>query len=54
MPKSMGEDAEMDARMERCVKRVMQDGHGKVAAIKICKASMMGPHGETPRKGSRG
>lgn len=45
-----GDTPENDARMERCIDSVMKSGHGKVAAIKICKSSLFGPKG----KGSRG
>ena len=30
-----------DARIEACVARVMKQGHDKVSAIKICKASIL-------------
>ena len=35
-----GDTPEVDARMERCVEKVMGEGHGKIAAIAICKFSI--------------
>ena len=42
MPKSMGGDnAENDAKMERCVTSVMKTGKSKESAIRICKVALM-------------
>ena len=42
MPKEMGGDNKMmDAKMEKCVMKVMAQGKAKSNAIAICKSSMM-------------
>lgn len=41
-----GDNATNDAKMERCVTKVMAEGHTKLSAILICKASI--------QKGNRG
>ncbi len=43
MPKGL-DTAEMNAKMERCVEKVMDSGKGKISAIKICKASLIKAH----------
>jgi len=35
-----GDNAANDDKMERCVQRVMAQGHDKVSAIRICKYSL--------------
>ena len=35
-----GDNTKNDALMERCVTHVMAQGHDKVSAIRICKASL--------------
>ncbi len=42
MPYNMkgGDTPEKDAKMERCVSDLQSQGHDKVSAIKICKASI--------------
>lgn len=40
LPKEM-DTPENNKRMERCVQQVCKEGKGKVAAIKICKMSLM-------------
>jgi len=43
VPKSKGGDnEENDSKMERCVEKVMAEGHSKESAIKICKSSIFG------------
>lgn len=32
---------EINAKMERCVEKLMRDGYDEDAAIKICKANIM-------------
>lgn len=36
-----GTTPEQDKKIEHCVARLMGEGHDKVSAIKICKASVM-------------
>jgi len=38
--KSGGDSAANDAKMERCVQRLVSDGRDKVSAIRICKAAI--------------
>lgn len=38
--KTGGDTPAVDAKMERCVASLMDKGHSKVSAIKICKASL--------------
>ena len=48
-----GDNAANDAKMERCVTKVMAEGHTKLSAILICKASIQGTtKGNRGRKGS--
>lgn len=35
-----GDTPANDQKMQRCVQQVMQQGHSKLAAILICKASI--------------
>lgn len=53
LKKSLGGDTKSaDVRMERCVTKVMGEGHDKVAAIKICKSSIQ--HSLALRKAIKG
>jgi hypothetical protein len=47
-----GDTPEVDARMERCVQKVMAEGHSKVSAVLICKASIQKGLGNRRRKGT--
>jgi hypothetical protein len=40
--KTGGDTPARDAKMERCVSDVMGQGHNKLRAILICKASIQG------------
>ena len=41
LKKSVGGDTPaLDAKMERCVSNLQAQGHDKVSAIRICKASI--------------
>lgn len=43
LPKAQGGDTPAkDAKMERCIAKVMAEGHSKLQAILICKASIDG------------
>lgn len=45
-----GDTAANDAKMARCITDVMAQGHDKLQAILICKASVQG----TTKRGKRG
>jgi hypothetical protein len=46
IPKDRGGDSARNvAKMERCVEKVMAQGHPKLRAILICKKSLFGKKG---------
>lgn len=46
IPKEAGGESTANvARMEACVRALMEKGHDKVSAIKICKAKLFGSKG---------
>lgn len=45
-----GDTPALDAKMERCVADLVDQGYDKVAAIKICKTSISGKKKTTPKR----